>query len=226
MPNPSTTQKDEWYYARSDGTQEGPVTQAVLSNMVANGELPDDVFVWREGMDKWREYRHVFAPPEEQAASPPPAAIQAVEHSRQTQLAENKQRLMAMKSKRWKARHGVIEDATIARPHRRTPNSGPAMKVSPMKTWKIAVGVYLLVLAGIAFFPPWRIEMQLEGGGVRDRHSVGYQFIFDGPVGDRRYVASIDWPRFLIPIAVLGVLGGVGLAAMRPRVQPPRQGQD
>jgi hypothetical protein len=42
-----------WYYAQG-GTQQGPVSAAVLKNLLASGQLPTETLIWREGMANWQ----------------------------------------------------------------------------------------------------------------------------------------------------------------------------
>ena len=43
---------DEWYYA-SNGAQQGPVSAAVLMQLLSGGQVPTDSLVWRQGMGDW-----------------------------------------------------------------------------------------------------------------------------------------------------------------------------
>ncbi len=44
---------DNWYYSEDSTHRAGPVQADVLRRMIAEGSLPPDVLVWREGMEKW-----------------------------------------------------------------------------------------------------------------------------------------------------------------------------
>jgi uncharacterized membrane protein len=52
----------EWYYEKN-GAQQGPVTEATLKSMIADGDLAASNLVWRQGMADWQSYAAVF--PEE-----------------------------------------------------------------------------------------------------------------------------------------------------------------
>lgn len=47
-----------WYFAR-EGSQEGPVSDEQMQEMVRDGSLRPDHLVWREGMPEWRPAREV-----------------------------------------------------------------------------------------------------------------------------------------------------------------------
>jgi hypothetical protein len=53
-----------WFY-ESGGSQQGPVTEAELDRLLAEGKITQDTLVWREGMAGWMPHR---------AARPAPAA--------------------------------------------------------------------------------------------------------------------------------------------------------
>lgn len=59
-----------WYFEK-EGTQQGPVTEIEIRDLLASGELTPQALVWREGMDGWTPAAEVetFAP-----APPAPAA--------------------------------------------------------------------------------------------------------------------------------------------------------
>jgi len=42
----------DWYYVQ-DGKQQGPVDVAELKNFIAEGKLPPDTRIWKEGMVDW-----------------------------------------------------------------------------------------------------------------------------------------------------------------------------
>jgi len=46
-----------WYYARDD-EQLGPISTADLQQMVTNGKLAPEDFVWKDGMDEWAPASH------------------------------------------------------------------------------------------------------------------------------------------------------------------------
>jgi len=48
----------EWHYA-NNGSQQGPVSQAELTQLVANGTLTPTSLVWKEGMADWLPYAQV-----------------------------------------------------------------------------------------------------------------------------------------------------------------------
>jgi len=50
----------EWYYEKN-GAQSGPVTEAVLNELVASGEMSSQNLVWQEGMADWSPYETVFS---------------------------------------------------------------------------------------------------------------------------------------------------------------------
>lgn len=41
-----------WYYSKS-GTQQGPVTEAVLREKISSGEIGQADLIWRDGMSDW-----------------------------------------------------------------------------------------------------------------------------------------------------------------------------
>src|SRR5262245_58655727 len=45
-----------WYY-ESGGQQQGPVTDADLDRLLAEGKITIDTLVWREGMSGWTPLR-------------------------------------------------------------------------------------------------------------------------------------------------------------------------
>ncbi len=49
-----------WYYV-DQGKQAGPVDDAQLEQMRANGQIQDDTLIWREGMANWEPYGNVKA---------------------------------------------------------------------------------------------------------------------------------------------------------------------
>lgn len=69
----------KWYYAEA-GRQKGPVDDASLDQLVAQGVVRGDTLVWSEGMDAWQPHSAVrgvrpaapppFAPPAYAAAGP------------------------------------------------------------------------------------------------------------------------------------------------------------
>lgn len=56
-----------WYYV-AQGQQAGPLDDAQLEQMRANGTIQDDTLIWHEGMPNWQPYREVKGG----AAAPPP----------------------------------------------------------------------------------------------------------------------------------------------------------
>lgn len=42
----------QWYYA-AHGHQQGPIDEAALRQMIAQGQLRSDTLVWKEGMTQW-----------------------------------------------------------------------------------------------------------------------------------------------------------------------------
>ena len=60
-----------WYYVK-DGVREGPVDEAEVDRLVAQGVVQPDTLVWHEGMSEWRAYSAV-------APALAPAAVPAVE---------------------------------------------------------------------------------------------------------------------------------------------------
>ncbi len=55
------------YFVSIDGKSEGPFDIDTIKQMVANGKLTRDMYVWREDLDSWKEAGHVlgglFPPP-------------------------------------------------------------------------------------------------------------------------------------------------------------------
>jgi uncharacterized RDD family membrane protein YckC len=65
-----------WYYSEK-GKQAGPVDEAELARMLANGKLLDETLVWTEGMVDWRPFRderHRLKLPELSSLPPLPPA--------------------------------------------------------------------------------------------------------------------------------------------------------
>jgi hypothetical protein len=67
---PTETRMANWYI-NIDGNQAGPYSEADFENMRAQGMIPPNAYVWKEGMANW-----VFASelPGGTPAAPPPAA--------------------------------------------------------------------------------------------------------------------------------------------------------
>ena len=63
-----------WYYV-AQGQQAGPLDDAQLEQMRANGTIQDDTLIWHEGLPNWQPYREVKGGA---AAPPPPMAAPAV----------------------------------------------------------------------------------------------------------------------------------------------------
>jgi hypothetical protein len=49
-----------WYYS-SDGQQQGPLDDVALDQLIANGVVNTDTFVWKEGMPEWTPLSQVRA---------------------------------------------------------------------------------------------------------------------------------------------------------------------
>ncbi|MBL9146491.1 MAG: DUF4339 domain-containing protein [Verrucomicrobiaceae bacterium] len=71
MDTPETTA--EWYYERA-GAQAGPVTQAVMMDMLARGEVFSNTLIWRTGLENWVPLGSVMSPPPASAAESAPAS--------------------------------------------------------------------------------------------------------------------------------------------------------
>lgn len=52
----------EWYYERA-GAQAGPVSHAVMMDMLARGEVFSNTLVWRTGLENWVPLGSIVAPP-------------------------------------------------------------------------------------------------------------------------------------------------------------------
>lgn len=50
----------QWYYA-INGEQAGPVEEAELKQLSAQGKVQPDTLVWKEGMQDWKPYSEAFA---------------------------------------------------------------------------------------------------------------------------------------------------------------------
>lgn len=70
MPTPPPPPKPVLYYALKDGTQTGPYDVTKLKELIAAGELANDVLLWTEGMAEWKAYHQVFAEGEESSQKP------------------------------------------------------------------------------------------------------------------------------------------------------------
>jgi uncharacterized RDD family membrane protein YckC len=62
-----------WYYAES-GQQRGPISDAELDEMIANGRATRETLVWRDGMDTWQPLEEVRSVETPAAPPQPPAA--------------------------------------------------------------------------------------------------------------------------------------------------------
>ncbi len=64
----------EWYY-ENNGAQAGPISEAELKGLFAEGRITPDALVWRQGMDDWAPYGRVFPAaavvPSDVAGTPP-----------------------------------------------------------------------------------------------------------------------------------------------------------
>lgn len=63
----------QWYYSDSQRNRHGPVESADLAMLHANGQLPPETLVWREGMSNWAPWRtvmHEVLPAAAPAAAP------------------------------------------------------------------------------------------------------------------------------------------------------------
>ncbi|MCX7808684.1 MAG: DUF4339 domain-containing protein, partial [Deltaproteobacteria bacterium] len=50
---------DAVWYVAVDGEQKGPLTPAQIGEMIAEGRVGWDVYVWREGFDDWKSAQDV-----------------------------------------------------------------------------------------------------------------------------------------------------------------------
>ena len=48
----------EWFFVK-DGEQAGPASANEIETYIATGQITDDTYLWREGMDDWLRYREV-----------------------------------------------------------------------------------------------------------------------------------------------------------------------
>ncbi len=65
----------EWFYSQN-GTQHGPVTEAELSAMIANGTVTSSDLAWHKEMNDWKPIHSLsILPPQSQ--NPPTVPIQA-----------------------------------------------------------------------------------------------------------------------------------------------------
>lgn len=60
----------EWYYSDAQRLQHGPVDEAAMAALHAQGALAPDTLVWRDGMAEWRPWREVM---HEAIGAPAPA---------------------------------------------------------------------------------------------------------------------------------------------------------
>ena len=63
MPTPPPPPKPVLYYALKDGTQTGPYDVTKLKELIAAGELANDVLLWTEGMPAWKAFSEVVGKP-------------------------------------------------------------------------------------------------------------------------------------------------------------------
>lgn len=71
----------DWYYSK-DNQQQGPVNEAEIKEMLANGKLNSSTLVWRDGLENWTtagsipefQFRPPPLPSAPKAATPPPLA--------------------------------------------------------------------------------------------------------------------------------------------------------
>ncbi len=54
-------QMSAWHYCRN-GQQFGPISEAGLKTLVANGDLEDSTLVWSKGMSEWVRIRNLPEP--------------------------------------------------------------------------------------------------------------------------------------------------------------------
>lgn len=59
-----------WFYAKQDKTQAGPVDDSTLNNLLRSGEITQETLIWKEGMADWASYASVFHPPAQVAPAP------------------------------------------------------------------------------------------------------------------------------------------------------------
>ena len=52
----SNLSEHAWFYAKTSGTQEGPVDASFLQEAVRRGQLTSSTLVWREGMGQWAPF--------------------------------------------------------------------------------------------------------------------------------------------------------------------------
>jgi uncharacterized membrane protein len=70
----------EWFYEKN-GAQQGPVSESLLKQLVANGTIGPNNLVWRQGMSDWAPYSSVFT--ETRALQgPPDDLIEPIQHTR------------------------------------------------------------------------------------------------------------------------------------------------
>src|ERR1700677_3209248 len=71
MPRGASAAEDamQWYYT-VQGQRQGPVDDAGLEDLVRQGVIRDDSYVWREGLAEWQLYSAVKPGPP--APAPPP----------------------------------------------------------------------------------------------------------------------------------------------------------
>ena len=58
----------QWYFSKGTSGQQGPVSEQVIQEKIASGELSRDDLAWREGQGDWKPIRDI----PELAGSPPP----------------------------------------------------------------------------------------------------------------------------------------------------------
>src|SRR4051794_19069358 len=65
-----------WYY-ESAGQQQGPVADAELDRLLAEGKITPDTLIWREGLAGWAPMRTARPAPANVGAMPPPPPVPA-----------------------------------------------------------------------------------------------------------------------------------------------------
>jgi len=56
-------QQESWYYLGSDKNQVGPLPQSKLLELVLNKVIGPDTYVWKQGMDSWKQLQEVIPLP-------------------------------------------------------------------------------------------------------------------------------------------------------------------
>jgi membrane protease subunit (stomatin/prohibitin family) len=59
-PTPPPPPQEQWYIAQS-GQTKGPYSQSEVKNLISNGTIKKETFVWKEGFDGWKEAGEAMA---------------------------------------------------------------------------------------------------------------------------------------------------------------------